>query len=73
VEGLNIWVLTLHEPPRNLPGGFMKNKSNLGRSDSLPARLIAFGRLYLMLYSCLLEPLSAFGLASLATVMLSKV
>jgi len=51
----------------------MKNKSNLGRSDSLPARLIAFGRLYLMLYSCLLEPLSAFGLASLATVMLSKV
>jgi len=51
----------------------MKHKSNLGRSDSLSAQQTAFGRLFLMLFLAFPEPFTAFGLASLATVMLSSI
>lgn len=49
------------------------NKSQLGRSDSLSKKQAAFGRLFLTLLLAFPEPMTAFGLASLATVMLAHV
>lgn len=49
------------------------HKSKLGRSDSLSKKQAAFGRLFLTLFLAIPEPFIAFGLASLATVMLANI
>ncbi|MBB6521927.1 lauroyl/myristoyl acyltransferase [Pseudoteredinibacter isoporae] len=51
----------------------MNNRSELGCSDSLSDMQTAFGYLFLMLLVAFPEPLVAFGMASLATVMLASV
>jgi hypothetical protein len=58
--------------PPELQGGFMNNKSNMKRSDSLADKQKAFGRLFIVFVVAFPEPLTAFGLTSLTTVMLSR-
>lgn len=50
----------------------MKIKSNMKRSGSLAEKQTAFGRLFLVLYLAFPEPFIAFGLTSLATMVLSR-
>lgn len=51
----------------------MKYKSDLGRSDSLSARLVSFGQLFYMFLMAFPEPFLALSIASLATMVLSSI